>query len=308
MKNIFTVLALTGCLQAGAQLQEGKKNIDKLCGCYEVSFKYAETFSADTAYKFHKPEESGAIELVLPIERSDRKIVLQHLLVIEDTLVIKHWREDWVYEAPEQLVFEGDRKWVKKKIPAADTRGSWTQTVWEVDDAPRYQGTGNWVTTNHKTFWENTTDAPLPRREYTMRNDYNILERTNRILVTDSAWTHEQDNSKVLARNNSRTTIAEEKGRNSYRKVADARCAKGREWWNTYGKFWTIVRNNWDQYVAEHKGVYLQPKVDNKRMDQYFSKLQEDWLAKKVTDQQVAQQVMTMLGRFSSGTGDLTTK
>lgn len=28
-------------------------------------------------------------------EQTDRKILIQHLLVINDSTVIKHWREDW---------------------------------------------------------------------------------------------------------------------------------------------------------------------------------------------------------------------
>lgn len=85
-------------LSAGAQLSEGKKNIEKLCGCFDVEFKYAETFSPDVNYKFHDREELSARELALPIEIAEKKVVIQHLLVMGDTSVIKHWREDCVYE------------------------------------------------------------------------------------------------------------------------------------------------------------------------------------------------------------------
>ena len=36
-----------------------KQAIDKLCGCFEVDFKYAETFSPNPDYKFHDREKIG---------------------------------------------------------------------------------------------------------------------------------------------------------------------------------------------------------------------------------------------------------
>lgn len=42
----ITVLVISTCIAVTALAQtDGKKNIDKLCGCFDVSFKYAETFS-----------------------------------------------------------------------------------------------------------------------------------------------------------------------------------------------------------------------------------------------------------------------
>ena len=36
----------------------GRQDIEKLCGCFEVEFKYAETFSPDPAYKFHERDRN----------------------------------------------------------------------------------------------------------------------------------------------------------------------------------------------------------------------------------------------------------
>jgi hypothetical protein len=99
MRKVFCILAISlfvGALQA--QQQEGRKNIEKLCGCFDIEFKYAETFSPDPSYKFHDREETSALELARPILNTDKKVTIQHLLVLRDTFVIKHWREDWVYE------------------------------------------------------------------------------------------------------------------------------------------------------------------------------------------------------------------
>ncbi len=118
MKKI-TVLALSTCIAASAWAQkDGKKNIDKLCGCYEVSFKYAETFSPDKDYKFHDRESiTNVTELAIPIVNTANKVVIQHLLVIDDTTIVKHWREDWTFENPVVWIFKGDGVWEKQPFP-----------------------------------------------------------------------------------------------------------------------------------------------------------------------------------------------
>lgn len=49
-----------------------------------------------------------------------------------------------------------------------------------------------------KDYWENKTSSPLPRREYTKRDDYNVMLRGNRHEITDYGWMHEQDNDKMI--------------------------------------------------------------------------------------------------------------
>src|ERR1700749_4239525 len=101
MKKIFSLVTIVStALHLHAQVANSKQavpdrqNIDKLCGCFEVEFKYAETFSPDPNYKFHDRDEiSGGTERTFPVEVSDKKIVMQHLLVISDSMIIKHWRE-----------------------------------------------------------------------------------------------------------------------------------------------------------------------------------------------------------------------
>jgi hypothetical protein len=170
-------------------LPEGRQFIDMLCGCFEVDFKYAETFSPDPNYKYHERDETGGTaELALPIEVSDKKIVIQHLLIVSPTTVVKHWREEWTYENPVVWKYKGNMTWVKEKLDPEKVKGKWTQTIWEVSDAPRYQGYSRFVELDGKIIWQNTTDAPLPRREYTIRSDYNILKRTNRINISDRGY------------------------------------------------------------------------------------------------------------------------
>lgn len=299
MKSIqlFTVLSLFGniCI---AQTNNGKPNVDKLCGCYSVNFQYAETFSPDENYKFHEREDMNAIELALPIENTDKKVTIQHLLVIADTMVIKHWREEWTYENPTLYEYQGKKIWYKKTLAANNIQNKWTQTIWEVNDEPRYQGISAWINNDGKTYWESTADAPLPRREYTTRSDYNVLNRRNRIMLTEDGYVHEQDNKKILRENGKDKIIALEKGYNTYYKADESECKVAREWWKNNATFWTVVKNEWENYIAKNDKVVVKNKVDDKILGDHFTSLWKDWSNKKISNDQLPGKVKEVLTKF----------
>jgi hypothetical protein len=179
--------------------------------------------------------------------------------------------------------------------------------VWEVDDAPRYQGTAEWVTLDGKTYWQNTTNAPLPRREYTKRKDYNILRRGNRIVVTDTAWYHEQDNDKVVKANGTETVLAQEKGMNAYVKTSDTKCAAAKQWWDKNGAFWNKVRAEWEAVVKAQPSITLKSKVADKRLDEYFTALWKEWNNHTLTLEQLPGKLKAVLQQFVTTT-DVATK
>ncbi len=276
---VITLLAIS----MNAQALKDKQNIEKLCGCYEVEFKYAETFSPDTSYKFHARDEiNGGLELILPIESGDKKIVLQHLLVITDSMIIKHWREDWTFENPVSLRYRGNKLWTKEQLKPGDVKGKWTQSVWEVSDAPRYQGASEWINTDGKTFWQNTSDAPLPRREYSIRNDYNILRRTNRIILTNDGWVHEQDNQKIIRNKGIDKLLVEEKGINSYKKTEDSKCAAAKAYWEKNKEYWAKVRAAWEEYLSAHSSVALKDVVDGKPLHEQLMNVAKEFVTGKL--------------------------
>lgn len=145
--------------------------------------------------------DRGLSELALPIEVADKKIVIRHLLVVSPTVVVKHRREEWICENPVIRRYQGDKTWIKDSVAASQVRGKWTHTVWEVSDEPRYQGFSQFMALDDRIFWQNTTNAPLPRREYSVGNDYNLIKRTNRLNFFDSGYVHEQDNQKLVRQN-----------------------------------------------------------------------------------------------------------
>ncbi|MCW3467016.1 DUF6607 family protein [Chitinophaga nivalis] len=278
------IITATAMLFAGsimAQKKQDEEAIKKLCGCFAVTFNYAETFTHDTVHKkyAHPMDNFAVTEYAYPIATSKNKYVIQHLLVIPDDkgTVIKHWREDWEYEQTERWQYTNAKEWRKVRVPLADVKGEWTQSVWEVSDAPRYVGSSAWVQANKQTFWLNTTDAPLPRREYTTRKDYNILNRTNRITVAADGYLHEQDNKKIIRKSGTADSLlAEEKGYNKYVRLPDSDCAKARAFWtNAIAEYWQEVRQVWSDKMKVTDKVTLQNRIDGKYLFEKLDELQD---------------------------------
>jgi len=235
-----------------------------MLGEYKVTFDFRETVLLQPGYERAKPQNSGANEVVILVEDAGDRIVLQHLLVADNGHVTKHWRQDWHYQAAERFEFSEDQTWRIRPIAAEVTRGAWTQCVFEVSDAPRYCGTGKW---NHKygaaTWTSDRSWRPLPRREYTKRDDYNALNVENRHTIVPGGWTHEQDNTKTLrgADGGSRT-IARESGFNDYSRTDDFDFGPAYRYWEATKDYWAQVRAEWDARFAAGQGVHLKTKVD----------------------------------------------
>lgn len=298
-KTILSFFLLVIVWSATAQTKQDKEALKDLCGCFAVTFNYAETFTNDTIHKktAHPMDNFAVTEYEFPIEESPKKIVIQHLLVIPDGkgTVIKHWREDWEFEKNVLWQYDKDKTWRKVQRKPSDVKGQWTQTVWEVDDAPRYQGTSEWVKTNNQLFWLNTTDAPLPRREYTTRHDYNVMNRTNRIIVTPGGYMHEQDNKKIIRQDgHADSLLAEEKGYNNYVRLPDTACAQAKAFWSqAKSGFWTDVRNVWEQKMAASDAIQLVGKVNDKFLYEALDDIEKKGLAgseRKQTIQKVLEQ------------------
>lgn len=297
-KNTFLLLFLLLGFNAAQAQSEDKNQLEKLCGCFSVNFKYAETFAPDPQYKFHDREEMNATELALPIEKSDNKLVIQHLLVINDTMIIKHWREEWEYEAKVMYEYAGNRVWNRKEVPAAKAKGKWMQTVWEVSDEPRYQGMSTWVNNDGKVYWENTADAPLPRREYSVRSDYNVMKRRNRIIITKDGYLHEQDNDKIIREGKTDKLLAQEKGYNTYIRMEDSECKAAADWWKKNEQFWSVVRTEWNSYLAKNATVSLKNTVDDKMMNEHFFALWKEWKNKKIKPSELDAKVKEVMTKF----------
>ena len=274
-KIVLTIFAIGLAFSVSAQNKKRKKDaeaIKNMCGCFEVTFNFAETFnySSDSLYKPSKTKVSKALEWAQLVTDENDKIQIQHLLQMgnpADPMIIKHWRQDWLFENEDFYMYNADNQWTFNQKTKGDVKGQWTQKVYQVDDSPRYEGSGSWVHVDGKSYWESTTPAPLARREYTTRSDYNILMRGNRQEITDYGWLHDQDNSKLIREDGKEDfLLAKEKGYNTYVKVDDSRCAVAAKWWVDHTDKWITVRAKWDEVYGRNKDLSLEAKVDNKAL------------------------------------------
>ncbi|AWA31324.1 hypothetical protein HYN48_00415 [Flavobacterium magnum] len=264
--------------------QENKKAQDiraikSMCGCYEVEFNFAETFqhSKDANYKPSKTKLDSGLEWVELVEDRSDKLVLQHLLLVSDSVIVKHWRQDWVYENTDFYRFFKDKTWKFSALPKATVKGQWTQNVYQVDDSPRYSGSATWIHADGRHFWTSTTDAPLPRREYTVRSDYNVLRRTNTHEITSEGWTHDQDNEKIVRDDAGKDVlVASEKGFDVYRKVSDSKCQAARDYWKKNAALWKNVRAKWQAVYGRKKDLNLAVKVNDSFLYEQLFDLKAD--------------------------------
>ncbi|MGH8447429.1 MAG: DUF6607 family protein [Solimonas sp.] len=245
-----------------------RRAILAMLGEYDVDFDFQETVVLKPDYETHPAEHTAAHEVVILVSDDAQGIVLQHLLVVGKGMVVKHWRQDWRFEAKQRLEFSEDQTWRLRDIPAAVTRGAWTQCVYEVSDAPRYCGTGRWEYRGKAATW--TSDRvfrPLPRREYTTRKDYNALEVVNRHTITPEGWTHEQDNTKLIRDGSTvREEVVREFGFNDYRHTTKTDFKPAYAYWDATRSFWAGVRARWQQAVVAHGGIRLLTPVDGTPM------------------------------------------
>ena len=251
------------------------ESIKSMCGCFKIDFNFAETFvfSNDEDYKKSKTYKSGGLEWGQLIVDEKNKISIQHLLIVgskQFPTIVKHWRQDWLYQNTDLYIYDKNDKWSFVNMDKKDVKGQWTQKVFQVDDSPRYEGTSSWVHVDGKSYWENTTPAPLPRREFSKRSDYNVTLRGNRHEVTDTGWVHDQDNKKIQKDDGSQFVLAHEKGYSTYTRVPDEDCKAAVEWWEKNSNKWKMVRDKWNTIYGLNQDLALKPAVDDKKLYSYL--------------------------------------
>jgi len=269
-------LAPSGDTQAGAcHPEQDRAAILQMAGTYRVEFAFDETVSLQEGYSLKSPYRASATEVVRVLEDTPHKVSLQHLLVMErdgQRAPLKHWRQDWTFEDTELLEFRGRRTWERHALPPSESRCTWSQAVFEVDDGPRYEGSGRWTHARGLSAWESReTWRPLPRREYTKRADYDALVGTNRHALTPTGWVHEQDSLKLVL-GPTPYALARERGVNLYtRQPGEGTAPEVSAYWTRTQDYWREVREQWRALFQEHARFTLKDRVDDKpRHDHLF--------------------------------------
>ena len=238
---------VTGCMPNEHAFDCDRRAILSMLGEYQVSFNFHETTVLKAGYVRNDPKHSGGFEVVVLADDSNSRISMQHILVGASGMIIKHWRQEWAYEMSSHWVYVGEQRFDTHHRKPASVPGTWTQLVYEVNDGPRYAGSGLW---NHRygvsTWTSERTWRPLPRREYSKRKDYQLLNVENRHTITPQGWTHEQDNTKVIRKNGEDTILVREFGFNDYRRITGFNFSPGLDYWEATSPFWALVRKRWD--------------------------------------------------------------
>lgn len=253
MKQFFLSAMMVASFAAFGQ---SKKDLDrqailKMEGCYKVNFFFGETYSDVKDYEYHDRYFEHGVELVKVIQNKENFISLQHLLVVKDTMVVKHWRQDWVFENQTMLAYDKDQTWKNIQITPEQAKGTWTQKVYQVDDSPRYEGYGTWVHADGRSFWESKSDAPLPRREHTKRDDYNVVGRFSHIEIFNNGWVLDQDNEKIVREDGKKDfVLVHEKGIERFTSGA-YNCKAAEDYWEKTADFWAVVREIWTEKLAK---------------------------------------------------------
>ncbi len=246
------VPAASALAEESGAFQRDRAAILAMTGRYRVTFSFAETVAFQPGYVLAEPQVSQGSELVLLAEDAGRVIELQHILVVGGGRhVVKHWRQRWEYEPSDLLEHRGERAFARRPVAPDEARGAWSQSVFEVDDAPRYGGLGRWRHDAGASSWEShETWRPLPRREYTKRSDYQVLGCRNRHTLAAGGWVHEQDNVKLKLGPTGPQALAREAGLNRYNLAPDLDLTAAETYWKATRDFWGEVRAAWREATA----------------------------------------------------------
>ncbi len=211
----------------------------------------------DAGYTPLDAKTSGGHEVVRVIEDTGRRIVLQHLLVVEmdgQSHVIKHWRQDWEYEPARVLVYSDRHTWSWEDVPERMRTGRWSQTVYQVDDSPRYGGWGQFETQGGIRRWRsNWTWRPLARRDAVRGPVYDRYYAINRHQVTPDGWIHWQDNTKMGLVDGELRPVVQEYVLNTYTRFDGYDVAAADAYWAATSEYWAAVRAEWAA-IAEEEG------------------------------------------------------
>jgi hypothetical protein len=244
----------------GAQ-ERDRRAILAMAGRYRVSFDFLEVVRHDPALKPDAPYQSWGTEQVFVAEDRPDFVALQHVLVMRmqlaegktsEPMVVRHWRQEWRYQPDALLAYEGMNTWARRALK--EKSGVWTQTVLQVDDSPRYAAGGRWQHEGGVSTWlSDETWRPLPRREFSVRKDYDVLVGTNRHTITPGGWVQEENNQKMNLRE--KRVLAREYGVARYERIRDYDFSAGESYYQRTEPFWAEVRAAWRE-LAEARGRF----------------------------------------------------
>lgn len=258
-----------------SDFERDRQAILAMAGPYRTTFDFLETVGYVPGFKPDKPYQSWGTEYVYVVEDRKDFISLQHIMVMffqqgeemVGPMVMKHWRQDWQYQKRDLLVHAGHHTWQHEKLSRSEVAGTWAQAVFQVDDSPRYESYGHWEhKPNFSTWRSQLTWRPLPRREHTVRDDYDVLEGYNRHTILPDGWVHEEENYKLRLSEQGKPAadkpyLAKELGVNRYQRISGFDFSAGDAYWQKSREFWRLVREEWQKITRRNASFKLYDKV-----------------------------------------------
>lgn len=277
-----------------SDFERDRRAILAMAGGYRTTFDFIETVGFTPDYEPARPYQSWGTEKVYVIEDRGDFISLQHVIVmfyedengnVRGPVVQKHWRQDWTYEDRGIHAYVGGDEWRRRTFSASEVDGTWSQAVYQVDDSPRYASIGRWEHADSYSAWTGReTWRPLPRREFSVRDDYDVLIGTNRHTITPTGWVHEQENLKAVLERPGRLAsgtpyLARELGVNRYERTAGFDFSAGDEYWDATAPFWAVVREAWADVHERADRFTVADEVDGRAlfepMFEYAARLED---------------------------------
>ncbi len=258
--------------------ERDRRAILAMAGGYRTSFDFIETTGFSPGYTPARPYQSWATEYIFVIEDDAEFISLQHIIVmsyvdgaghVQGPFVQKHWRQDWRYQDTDLHVYAGHGQFERVELDADEVEGRWSQSVYQVDDSPRYEAIGTWDHQGNYSAWQSERTArPLPRRESSVRDDYDVLIGTNRHALTPNGWVHEEDNLKVDLdeRGERKSVVAREVGLNRYERIVDFDFAPAETYWERTEAFWADVRAAWREIYRANDAFELAEEAEGREL------------------------------------------
>lgn len=251
-----------------AQFERDRQSILAQAGQYRVRFDMRENAVFRAGYEALDEKLSGGNEIVRVVYDHGDRISLQHILVMEhdgQSMVIKHWRQDWVYQPASVLTYAGPDEWKLTPVAEADRAGAWSQTVWQTDDSPRYGGVGRWSYDNGLAEWvSDATWRPLARRDAVRNPVYDRYLGSNRHALTPAGWVHLQDNLKMAPGQGDAgelSAVVHEDVTNTYTRWDGYSAQPGDDYWSATQAYWAAVRDAWDAVIARDGGIRLEEEA-----------------------------------------------
>ena len=93
----------------------------------------------------------------------------------------------------------------------------------------------------------------MPRREFSVRKDYQVLVGTNRHTITPLGWVQEENNQKLVLAD--KRVLAREYGVARYERIRDFDFDPARRYFEATEPFWSEVRAAWRE-LADGRGRF----------------------------------------------------